>query len=78
MISEDDSLSRNPDWDDEHMQDYLKGESVNSDLKHGSQCSWCNEGVSKGMEAKMGLTTHLKMGILESKFRKIHGPAVEE
>jgi hypothetical protein len=78
MIDEDDNIPSNPDWDDAHLQDYLKGGSINSDKKHGGKCDWCNQAVSKGMEAKMGLTTHLKMGMLESKFRKIHGPAIKE
>lgn len=78
MISEDDNIPSNPDWDDEHLQDYLKGASMHLDKKHGPKCDWCNQAVSKGIGAKMGLATNLKMGILESKFRKIHGPAIEE
>lgn len=78
MISEDDNIPSNPDWDDEHLQDYLKGDSMHSDKKHGAKCDWCNQAVTKDIGAKMGLATHLKMGMLESKFRKIHGPAIEE
>lgn len=79
MISEDDDMIRNPDWDDEHLQRYLKtGHASHDDLGHGDKCAWCNEAVSKGIEARMGLTTHLKMGMLENKFRKRHGSAIEE
>lgn len=73
---EDRDFPENPDWGDEHLQQYLTtGHASQENLNHGNTCAWCNEAVSHGIEAKMGLATHLKMGILESKFRKRHGPA---
>ena len=69
-------LPDNPDWDQEHLDEYVKtGNASHKDFGHGDTCAWCNEAISRGMEAKMGLSTHLKIGMLENKFKKRHGPA---
>ena len=74
---EDNDFEGNADWDEEHLSEYLKsGQASHKDLKHGDRCAWCNEAVSHGMEANMGLATHLKMGMIENKFKKRYGPVI--
>ena len=41
-------LPDNPDWDQEHLDEYVKnGNASHKDFGHGDTCAWCNEAISR-------------------------------